>query len=113
VGVRHEGASHGDREKAGPFHLHDGFVLEAFAPLAVFDGLCARRRRRSEKGLGEFLAERVFRKGTRISEDGFDFFFESGLIAATQDETGDETGGPPGSFSQRNPESNEIPGVHR
>src|SRR5262249_4553926 len=71
MGVRHESASDRDGEEAGPFHLHDGFVFEAFAPLAVFDRFGTWRRRRSEKGLGEFLAQGVFDKCGGVGEDRF------------------------------------------
>jgi hypothetical protein len=112
MGVRHERASNCDGQEAGPFHLHDGFVFKPFAPLAIFDGLRAWRRRRSEKGLGKFLPERVFDERGWIGENGFDFLFEPGLVAAAKDETGDEAGGAAGGFAEWHAESNKIFGVH-
>jgi len=87
-------------------------VFESFSPLSVFDRLSSWGRGRGEKCFGEFLAERIFGKGRWITEDGFDFLFKARFIATTEDETRNEIGSAPGSLSQRNPESNEILGVH-
>ena len=98
--------------RAGSFHLHDGFVFEAFAPLAVFDRFGAWRWRRGEKGLGEFLAERILHKGRRVGENRFDFFFKPGFVTTAEDETGDEASRAAGGFAEWHAESNEIFGIH-
>ena len=112
VRVRHEGAGHCHGQQAGFLHLHHGLVLQSFAPLAVFDRFGARRRRSVHNGFGQFLAQRVLRKKSRIGDDRLHFLFQAGFVPAAEDELGDEIGRPPGGFTQGDAETNKIFGVH-
>jgi len=92
--------------------LHHGFVLKSLAPLPVCDWLGAWRGRSTDNGFGQFLAERVLRKQGRISNDRVQFLFQPGFIPATKAELGNKIGRPPGGFTQRDSEADEIFRVH-
>jgi hypothetical protein len=111
--IRHERSSHGHRQQTGFLHLHHRIVFKPFAPLAIFDRLRARRRRRMEQRLREFTPQRVVRKGRRIGDNGGDFLVESRLVAAAENEFGNKIHRPPSRHTQRHTEADKISSVHQ
>ena len=104
VRIRHQGSRHENRQQTGFLHLHYGVVFKALAPLAIFDRLGPRRRRRAEQRLGEFPAQRITRKGRRIGHDGRDFLVQARFVAATEDKFGDKVRRAAGGLTERNAE---------
>ncbi len=88
-------------------------MLWRFARLAVTDGFSARRRRSIDDGFGQFLPHRILREERRIGHNGFQFFLELGFVPTAQDELGNKVRCPSGRFTQGNPETDEIFGVHK
>jgi uncharacterized protein (DUF2126 family) len=81
--------------------LHDRFMLESYAPLAIFDGFGTRRWRSIYDRFSQLLAHRIFHKQRRIGHDGFQFLLQLGFVAAAEDELGNKIGCPPSGFTQR------------
>jgi hypothetical protein len=92
MGVGHESALHRNRQEAGAFHLHDGFVLKVPAPLLVGNGFFARRRRGFDEGAGEFATQVVFNKRCRIAKHCGDLLFQP-IFFSRKNEFGNERDG--------------------
>ena len=101
VGIGHERARNRDRQQAGLFHLHHGFMFESFSPLAIFDRFGPGRRRCLEQRFGKFAAQSIMSEGRRIGDDCLHFVSQAGLVSATENEFADEICCSPSRFAQR------------
>ena len=75
-------------------------AVQSLAPLAVLDRLGSRWRWCIEQRFRELTPEVVLNESGRVSNDGFNFFFQPRLVAACENETRNESGRASGRFTQ-------------
>lgn len=86
VGIRHERARHGDRQRAGVGHLFRGLGFESLAPLPPRGEFRARQEGGAAQGSRQRGAEVVGEERRRVGDDLPDLRFQCRADAALADE---------------------------